>query len=521
MSSRPFLSDSEQNVVAAVSRLAKGNPFEPSRIENERQALGPAFAPAAAVWHVDADLQGTNPNVGPLSELAETLAGSLRRRLAAGARSTPEQLRLYEGLIYYLLFYRFESSLLELIHSSSEGRAATYRLAFYGEFRAAFEHFFAIRGVEFPFEPDPDHALALGFQIRRAFHHTYWQIVGGSTPVAQLRASVWRSIFTHDLERYQRALIGRMADIPTLILGESGTGKELAARAIAMSRYIPVDPRKQAFVEDFAAGYRAVNLSALSSTLIESELFGHKKGAFTGAVQDREGWLEACGIYGTIFLDEIGELDPTIQVKLLRALQSRVLQRIGETEDRPFRGKIVAATNRDLETEMMRGGFREDLYYRLCADIIRMPTLREQVSRAPEELESLVRVIARRMVGDEADALTDEAVTFIHDGLPQGYDWPGNVRELEQCVRSVLVKGSYSPVRRRLEEAGPGIAAALLRGEGTADQLLREYVTRVYAVVGSYEKAARVLELDRRTVKAKVDPELLAELRESGRDAPR
>jgi transcriptional regulator with GAF, ATPase, and Fis domain len=288
-----------------------------------------------------------------------------------------------------------------------------------------------------------------------------------------------------------------------------------------MSRYIPVDPRKQAFVEDFAAGYRAVNLSALSSTLIESELFGHKKGAFTGAVQDREGWLEACGIYGTIFLDEIGELDPTIQVKLLRALQSRVLQRIGETEDRPFRGKIVAATNRDLETEMMRGGFREDLYYRLCADIIRMPTLREQVSRAPEELESLVRVIARRMVGDEADALTDEAVTFIHDGLPQGYDWPGNVRELEQCVRSVLVKGSYSPVRRRLEEAGPGIAAALLRGEGTADQLLREYVTRVYAVVGSYEKAARVLELDRRTVKAKVDPELLAELRESGRDAPR
>ena len=128
-----------------------------------------------------------------------------------------------------------------------------------------------------------------------------------------------------------------------------------------------------------------------------------------------------------------------------------------------------------------------------------MPTLREQVSQAPDELESLVRVIARRMVGDEADALTDEAVTFIHNGLPQGYDWPGNVRELEQFVRSVLVKGSYSP-RRRLEEAGPGIALALLRGEGTADELLREYVTRVYACAGSYEKAARVLELDRRTV---------------------
>jgi len=256
-----------------------------------------------------------------------------------------------------------------------------------------------------------------------------------------------------------------------------------------------------------------VNLSALSSALIESELFGHKRGAFTGATDDRAGWLESSGAHGTIFLDEIGELAPEIQVKLLRVLQSRVFQRIGETQDRRFEGKIVAATNRELEVGLADGRFREDFYYRLCADVIRMPTLRQQLTGSPDELPSLVAVIARRIVGDEAEGLTREVVGWIRSELPADYAWPGNVRELEQCVRSILVQGRYEPSRRSVPEpAAAGIAPALLRGEASADDLLREYVTRVYARAGSYEAAARTLGLDRRTVKAKIDRGLLEEL---------
>src|SRR5690606_29799135 len=127
---------------------------------------------------------------------------------------------------------------------------------------------------------------------------------------------------------------------------------ELVARAIGLSRFIPFDPKTQRFAEDFAGSFFPLNLSALSATLVESELFGHCRGAFTGALQDRAGWLEVCPHYGTVFLDEIGEVDPQVQVKLLRVLQERTFNRIGETDARRFSGKIIAATNRDLATEM-------------------------------------------------------------------------------------------------------------------------------------------------------------------------
>jgi transcriptional regulator with PAS, ATPase and Fis domain len=382
---------------------------------------------------------------------------------------------------------------------------------------ADFEHFFAIEGVEFPFDLDPAHTLAWGFQIRRAFHHVFFQIFGSSMPIAELRGNVWRAIFTHDVERYRRSLYLRMSDIPALVLGESGTGKELVARAIGLSRYIPFDVDKMCFAADYADGFQAVNLAALSSSLIESELFGHRKGAFTGAVEDREGWLESCGPHGTIFLDEIGDLDPAIQVKLLRVLQSRTFQRIGETTERRFEGKIVAATNEDLERGIREGRFREDLYYRLCANVIEMPTLRQQIAQGEGELERLVGVVSKRIAGDEGEGLAEEVIRFIRADLPEDYPWPGNVRELEQCVRSVLVQGTYSPPRRTPPGEGDldagSIAPSLLATEASADALLREYTTRVYARTGSYESAARVLGLDRRTVKAKIDAELLAELK--------
>jgi DNA-binding NtrC family response regulator len=198
-------------------------------------------------------------------------------------------------------------------------------------------------------------------------------------------------------------------------------------------------------------------------------------------------------------------------------LQSRSFERVGENKARRFEGKVIAATNRDLPAEIATGRFREDLYYRLCADVIQTPTLREQIADSPDELPGLIGILARRIVG-EADApdLTREVVDFVTRHLARDYVWPGNVRELEQCVRNVLVRGHYRPSVLHRPGAAEDLADALRRGELSAEELLRRYCTWVYAELGSYEATARRLGLDRRTVKSRIDPELLERLREAG-----
>jgi transcriptional regulator with AAA-type ATPase domain len=498
------LADNERVVVGAIAALAGGNPFLPERIESERRALGRAFTGGGLVWHADADVPvaGANEQLRPM---VERLGNDLRARLARRVRATERELADYLGLIRYLLFQRYEDDWYALIApTGGAGAAATKRVAAFGPFARDVDHFLRIPGRTLPLEGDAAHLFALGFQARRAFHHIFRQMFGSSMPAAQLRAAVWQSIFTHDPVRYRRLLYSHMADIPTLIVGESGSGKELAARAIALSRYIPFDARARAFVADSTDGMHAVNLSALTPTLIESELFGHRRGAFTGAIADRRGWLETCGIHGSVFLDEIGELDLAIQVKLLRVLQTRIFQRIGETEPRRFEGKVIAATNRDLDEEIAAGRFRSDVYYRICADVIRTPTLREQLADAPGDLRTLLLVVARRALGGDAEEgarLAAEAERWVLEQLGADYPWPGNVRELEQCVRNVLVRGTYYPRRVRRDTASEHPT----RGTATAEQLVQQHCALVYAETRSYQETARRLRLDRRTVKAKVE----------------
>jgi transcriptional regulator with GAF, ATPase, and Fis domain len=306
-----------------------------------------------------------------------------------------------------------------------------------------------------------------------------------------------------------------MGDVTTLITGPSGTGKELAARAIAMAQYIPFDAKNRKFVAGSQNSLHAVNLCALSPTLIESELFGHVKGAFTGAVKDRLGRFEECGPTETVFLDEIGDLDEGIQVKLLSVLQSKVFERIGESKVRLFRGKVIAATNRDLARQIESGRFREDLYYRLCGDVINAPSLEERVQDQRDELPDLVHFIAKRLVPAEADALTEEVMAYIRKHIGLDYLWPGNVRELEQCVRNVLVRGEYIPRQASSGSFDESLVREISAGSITVDELLRRYCTLAYLRAGSYEEAARRLQIDRRTIKARVDPELLEQLRRS------
>jgi hypothetical protein len=506
-----FLSSEERRLAQAIASVGFANPFLPERIASEREALGRDFTPADAVWNVRTERVVQNPNIARLGERATVLAKALRERLAAGSTPRDEDRKLYEDVVLYALYTQHEGALWALMTASGAGRIDAAGL--WPRFRDDVEHWLGPLGATRAPELEAPHVLACLFQVRRAFHHIFWSIIGGSMPAARLRAGVWQSIFTHDMRRYRRALWSRMDDVTTLVAGPSGTGKEVVARAVALSRYVPFDARTGRFAADFAGLFHPLNLSALAPTLVESELFGHRRGAFTGALQDRAGWLETCEPFGTVFLDEIGDVDAGIQVKLLRVLQTRTFERMGDTKALHFRGKIIAATNRDLGREIAAGRFREDFYYRLCADIIHTPALAEQLVAEGEELPNLVLFIARRLVGDEeAPPLAEETLAWIDRSLGRKYAWPGNVRELEQCVRNVLIRGEYRPARVPRGGARDELAAAILAGRLSAEELLGRYCTLVFAETRSYQETARRLGIDRRTVRRRVDPELLRAL---------
>ena len=506
-----LIEDSERRLVEAIAALTDSNPFLPERVELERRALGRAFVEGKAVWHALANLDVVEPNVAALNEVVEKLAPRLRDRLAKGARPSEEDLLLYEAVARYFLFQRHDAEWWALITRGEAGERTTVRVPGFAKFAADVADFLAIPASELSIRDRRRPPLRLGVsgaaRLSPYVPADLRRLDAGGTAAA----AVWQSIFTHDGRRYRRSLYRRMGDVTTLITGESGTGKELVARAIGGSRYIPFDSRSQSFADDYTTAVQAVNLSALSLTLIESELFGHRRGAFTGAVEDRAGWLETCGPLGAVFLDEIGELDAAIQVKLLRVLQTRTFSRIGESKERPFAGKILAATNRDLAAEMNGGRFRADLYYRLCADVVRTPPLREQLADCPgRPRQSVPHPGAPHRRRRRGRSLAGEAERWIVERLGADYPWPGNVRELEQCVRNVMIRGEYHPPSLQREEPDDQLFEALREGTLSADDLLRHYCTRVFMRTGSYLETARRLGLDRRTIRVKVDPSLIA-----------
>jgi DNA-binding NtrC family response regulator len=223
------------------------------------------------------------------------------------------------------------------------------------------------------------------------------------------------------------ALARRVAPTPStlLILGESGTGKDVLARAVhrmAQSAK-PTDGR-----------YVAVNCAALPEQLLESELFGSKRGAFTGADRDRPGLLVSAGT-GTVFLDEIGELPLPAQAKLLRAIEAKEVLAVGAGEPTPVKARIVAATNKDLETEAKAGRFRQDLFFRLNVVSVTLPPLRERREDLPDLIAFLLGKHARA-AGKPFAGLSHDAMRLV-----QGYDWPGNVRELDNALQRAVILG--------------------------------------------------------------------------------
>jgi transcriptional regulator with AAA-type ATPase domain len=464
---------------AVVVRLAYSNPFTTERIQLEKAALGKEFVESDPVWSVSvADPDAARPNVALLQTRVEELIASWK--------PADNERELYEDCVLYLLYQRYYSSFV----------GARRDWGFYRKLLADWNRLLGPRATM-----TPEHFFACSWQIMRAFHGIFDHVIGSSMPAAKLRAAIWESVFTCDMKRYRRSLFSKMGDFATLITGPSGTGKELVARAIAGARYLSFQPSKMAF--EGGESFFPVNLAALSPALIESELFGHKKGSFTGAIADRAGWLEACPRTGSVFLDEMGELELHLQVKLLRVIETREYAAVGDTSRKRFEGKLIAATNRDLSAEIVAGRFREDLYYRLCADQIATPSMASQISDKPEVLRELVYYMTRRTVGAAADAAYPAVRDWIHREMPPGYRWPGNYRELEQCVRNVLIRKSYRPLSAAA--VSDSFWGAFEGATLTADEVLNHYARRVYEKTRSFSEAARVMGIDRRTVKARVE----------------
>ena len=288
------------------------------------------------------------------------------------------------------------------------------------------------------------------------------------------------------------SLIQQVADndATVLITGESGTGKELVARAIHAQ-----SPRKD-------APFVAVNCAAMPASLLESELFGHVRGAFTDAKRSRPGLiLQAAN--GTLFLDEIGEMPLEMQAKLLRVLQERTVRPVGGDQEVPFEARLVTATNRDLEVEVEEKRFREDLFYRINVVHIAVPPLRARQGDVLALAQYFLRKIAER-TGKSVEGLMPEAAQRLLD-----YDWPGNVRELENCMeravaltRTSEVSSDSLPDKIRNHKSSRLVIDAADPSELiTLAEMEKRYVRRVLAACGGNKtQAARILGIDRRSL---------------------
>ena len=318
------------------------------------------------------------------------------------------------------------------------------------------------------------------------------------------------------------SLISKVArtDSTILISGESGTGKELVARALHFSS----GRRDQPFV--------AINCSALPENLLESELFGHKKGAFTGAVQDKAGLFEEAE-GGTIFLDEINSMAPLLQTKLLRVLQERVIRRVGENRNIPIHVRVLAASNEQLFQKMKAGGFREDLYYRLAVIPLELPSLRERQEDIPLLVEHFLKKHGGGNVGRQGVHMDSSALQELC-----AYAWPGNVRELENaveracalCENGVVQLSDLPPHILSHETCTPTVRGGQSVGASVFNQLpigrpLSEFIAvqerrfieeTIRANRGIRERAAQVLGISSATLYRKLDASSMPPIQKVG-----
>ncbi|MGQ5523146.1 PEP-CTERM-box response regulator transcription factor [Chitinimonas sp. PSY-7] len=347
----------------------------------------------------------------------------------------------------------------------------------------------ALRAVSlgaYDFFSKPFEVEMLGLTINRAYH--LYDLQQENSRLQQMQQpDVLSGLVTRDPELLKVCrTIEKVAlsDATVLVLGESGTGKELLARAVHDSS----SRRGERFV--------AINCAAIPDNLLESELFGYEKGAFTGAAKTTPGKIETAN-RGTLMLDEIGDLPPSLQAKLLRFLQERVIERLGGRTEIPIDIRIVCATHQDLRTLIKEGRFREDLYYRLAEIVVNVPPLRARQG----DSALLAHAFVRRFSAEQkrgAMVLREDAVRAI-----EAHTWPGNVRELENCIKRAVIMADGNQITRDdigLEVQEASDAAVLDLRQSRDDAEKRVVIAALGRVDGNVVKAAELLGVSRPTL---------------------
>ncbi len=486
MARKEALSPEPRQFFKLVAQVVFTNPFSDERLKLDAEIAGD---PKVAALDRRARLE----------RMSERTARQLQNLQARGFHRlqdfTDEDRQLMEYVYLFDIYHRFMSDLDQLIQRQVEMKEAPAPVPFAKEALALLSE----RG--YPLE-QAQRFFAIFFQLRRAYYFIDEGLIGRSPSMKKLRLALWNNVFTHDHHLYDRYLWNRMENFSTLLLGETGTGKGTAAAAIGRSSFIPFDGKKNSFAESFTRTFVAINLSQFPESLIESELFGHCKGSFTGAIDDHDGVFSLCSSHGAIFLDEIGEVSAPVQIKMLQILQERTFSPVGSHKRRRFEGRVIAATNKPIDQLRLEGRFRDDFFYRLCSDVITVPTLRQRIAEDPAELEELLNLIVERTAGEPAPELARMIREVLEQKLPRDYPWPGNVRELEQAVRRILLTRDYqgdaknasADQRSQLRE---GMESGLLN----ARAVLCAYCRLLFQRYGTYEEVARRTDLDRRTVK--------------------
>jgi len=479
------LTSADRDFFKSVAQAAFTNPFSQTRVELDRKIAG---TDAAMPWDELVELA-----ISRITERLDLLRTTRRddlKRYGADDRAMLRTAFLFD------LYHRYCEVFDDFILKQLSAGDAPLPVPFARELLSAM----AGLGLD---EPGCQRYLGIFYQIRRAFYFIESALTGLSPSMHDLRLQLWNNIFTCNINWYEQHLWNRMEDFSTLLLGETGTGKGAAAASIGRSGFIPYDGRTYRFSESFTRNFIAINLSQYPESLLESELFGHKKGAFTGAIENHEGIFSRCTPHGSIFLDEIGDVSIPVQIKLLQVIQERTFTPVGSHERQRFQGRVIAATNRPLDDLRRAGQFRDDFYYRLCSDIIVVPPLRQRIQEEPLELEALISNILKRLIGEAAVPHARLVRDALNRDLEPHYPWPGNVRELEQAVRRIIITRHYRGDMMASDSSEPTerLLACIEAGNMDAQQLLAEYCRLLYRRFGTYEDVARTTGLDRRTVK--------------------
>ncbi|MCK4913670.1 MAG: sigma-54-dependent Fis family transcriptional regulator [Planctomycetes bacterium] len=481
------LTANDKEFFSLVSEAAFANPFSHQRIELDRKISGSPQSTSRKEAVAEA-VRKVNKRIEKLDDNGTVKIQDFKKTDSD----------LIEHLFLFDVFHQFVNQFDQLIIDQIAAGEKSISVPFAKEAL----YLLTRRGFS---QPLANRYFSLFYQIRRAFHFINRGLLGQCNSMMMLRTNLWNNIFTHDIRYYERYLWDKMEDFSTLLLGPTGCGKGAAAAAIGQSGFIPFDEKKQTFAESFTKTFIPINLSQYPETLLESELFGHNKGAFTGAVESHNGVFTLCGPHGSIFLDEIGDVSIQVQIKLLKILEERIFSPVGGHKKCHFHGRVIAATNKSLEQLRQKEKFRDDFYYRLCSDCITVPSLQQRIQENPSELDELIAHTVERITGHKAEDLVGTVKEVIDKNLGEDYHWPGNVRELAQCVRRVVIKRDYTGTAANSQDTKTRLLAEIDSGKLNAQDLLAAYCTMLYQKYGTYEQAAQVTQLDRRTVKKYIE----------------